>query len=379
MQRSSRLCAVFTFIGIVALIAASIPSPARVNASPTECFVYVANVFDNIVSVINTSDNAVVETIAVGVAPYEVAIAPDGSKAYVTNYVGGDVAVIDTSDNTVAADIPVGLSPYGVAFAPDGTKAYIANLWDGDVSVINTSDNTIDTTIAVGDGPIGVAFTPDGSKAYIANFFDDTVSVIDTSDPTATLDPIAVGNGPYGVAVGCIGSPNTRSTTPKRTVRFDPAGGVCPGHPSTWTQRFRHSFPLPTDCTRRGHVFLGWTRGPADNSNLLSGRIRSSENLIAVWGELPTTPSNVTVLANFLCRQNCIAALIVWPTSNHASDTATITLDDADIDCTSQGEAFGLKWCWIKGLTPQAAHTASVAWRNQYGTGPGTTIGFSLA
>ena len=55
-------------------------------------------------SVIDTATNAVVGSpIAVGDAPFGVAVTPDGSRVYVAN-AGDDVSVIDTATNTVVAD-----------------------------------------------------------------------------------------------------------------------------------------------------------------------------------------------------------------------------------------------------------------------------------
>jgi YVTN family beta-propeller protein len=83
--------------------------------------------------------------------------------------------------------------------------AYICNLVDNTVSVIDVATRAVTATIAVGSGPFGVAVTPDGSKVYVSNSNDETVSVIDvaTSAVTAT---IAVGSVPDGVAVTPDGS-----------------------------------------------------------------------------------------------------------------------------------------------------------------------------
>ena len=163
-------------------------------------------------------------------------------------------------------------------------------------------------------------------------------------------------------------------------VNFDSTGGTCAEHSTAWTVRFRGSYTLPTGCTRDGHVFLGWTRDPELTApeNLLTRTISRSANLTAVWGELPTAPSVVHVLANFLCRQNCDSALIVWPSSSAAGDTSVIIIDGSEATCTGSGEASNLRWCWINALTPKSAHTASVSWRNQYGPGPTTSAAFTL-
>jgi len=124
----------------------------------------------------------------------------DGALAYVTNAGSNNVSVIQTSDNTVVATVAVGSTPNGVAVTPDGTVAYVANVNSNNVSVIRTSDNTVVATVAVGIFPVGVAVTPDGAFAYVANAGSDDVSVIRTSDNTVVAT-VAVGSNPVDVAV----------------------------------------------------------------------------------------------------------------------------------------------------------------------------------
>jgi YVTN family beta-propeller protein len=62
---------------------------------------------------------------------------------------------------------------------PDGASVYCANSNDGTVSVIDVGTGNVTDTIAVGNGPYSVAVTPDGASVYRANGSDDsTVSVI---------------------------------------------------------------------------------------------------------------------------------------------------------------------------------------------------------
>jgi YVTN family beta-propeller protein len=132
----------------------------------------------------------------------------DGVFAYVTNFTSGNVSVIRTSDNTVVATVAVGNGPNGVAVTPDGAFAYVANFFSNNVSVIRTSDNTVVATVAVGNGPQLVAVTPDGAVAYVTNFSSNNVSVIRTSGNTVVAT-IAVGSAPRGVAV----TPTTEACT----------------------------------------------------------------------------------------------------------------------------------------------------------------------
>ena len=72
----------------------------------------ITNSRANTVSVIDTETNSVIETIAVGVKPFGVAVTPHGSKVYVANAKSNTVSVIDTATNTVTGEpIPVGDHP----------------------------------------------------------------------------------------------------------------------------------------------------------------------------------------------------------------------------------------------------------------------------
>lgn len=56
---------------------------------------------NNLVSVIDTATNEVIDIISVGNYPQAVAVSPDGIRAYVANTNDNTVSVIDTTTNTV--------------------------------------------------------------------------------------------------------------------------------------------------------------------------------------------------------------------------------------------------------------------------------------
>ena len=132
--------------------------------------IYVTNLIEGTVSVIDPTTNSVTETITIGGALDGVAF--DGTNIYVTSYTDDTVSVIDPAANTVTDTITVGNGPYGIAF--DGTNIYVTNNFDDTVSVINPTTNTVTDTINVGGGPNGIAF--DGTNIYVTNFNDDTVT-----------------------------------------------------------------------------------------------------------------------------------------------------------------------------------------------------------
>jgi YVTN family beta-propeller protein len=125
--------------------------------------IYIANQGSGTVSVL--SDPIV--TVDVGGAPTAVAVTPDGDFVYVANVVG-TVSVIQTSDNKVIDTIDVGSESFGVAVTPDGSHVYVTNCSSNTVSVIQTSDNTVVATVDVGQCPTGVAIS-NNTSVFVAN------------------------------------------------------------------------------------------------------------------------------------------------------------------------------------------------------------------
>jgi YVTN family beta-propeller protein len=216
--------------------------PAGVSMTRDGAFVYVSNYNSSTVSVIDTSDNSVHEPpIPVTKNPFGISVTPDGKYVYVCNYGTGSstVSVIDTSDNSVF-DIPVGSRPYGVSVTPDGAYAYVSNRYSSNVSVIDTSDNTEIQKIFVGGAPSGITVTPDGAFVYVNHYGSNTVSVIRTSNNSVIDPPITVMNGAESIAVTPSGayvyvnhnsvgtvsvirtSDNTVIDTDPSTVEIDP-------------------------------------------------------------------------------------------------------------------------------------------------------------
>ncbi len=183
--------------------------PVPVAITPDGRFAYVSgcgtpcDTSTMFTAIINTATNSVQTTVAgLGIIP---AIAPDGLFAYVANPLVDAVAVVDTAKaltdptRAVVDSVAVGDAPFGVAFTPDGGFAYVANCGEfcftdepsaaSSVSVIDTANNTVAATVHLPptNGPYGIALTPNGAFAYVTNAGADSVSVLDTAK--AVTDP----------------------------------------------------------------------------------------------------------------------------------------------------------------------------------------------
>jgi YVTN family beta-propeller protein len=78
--------------------------------------------------------------------PADVVLSPDGSRAYVSDAWGNTVTVIDTSTNTVIGTIATALSPASgsrhMAISPDGNTLYITDSAAGSVVIVSVASMT---------------------------------------------------------------------------------------------------------------------------------------------------------------------------------------------------------------------------------------------
>ncbi len=170
-------------------------NPIGICSLPSGEYLYVANRSDNNVSVFRTSDNTVVETVSVGEHPSALCSHPSGDYVYVTHFFADNISVIQTSNNTVVETVSVGNNPVDICSLPSGEYLYVANRSGDNVSVIRTSDNTVVETVSVGDYLTSICSLPSGEYVYVANGKDDNISVIRTSDNTV-VETVSVGEHP---------------------------------------------------------------------------------------------------------------------------------------------------------------------------------------
>jgi len=177
--------------------------PVALNQSFNGAKVYALNNGDGTVSVIQTVDNVVSATLAVGGAPVWSEMNEDGSLLFVVNG-AGYVTPIQTATDTMLANIPVGANPTFAFFDTNRRRLYVVNNGAGTVSVIDATSTspdylTVIGTVTVGTDPRSVTALRNGSKAYVANCGSNSVSVIDAVSLTVTKT-IATGTCPVSLA-----------------------------------------------------------------------------------------------------------------------------------------------------------------------------------
>ncbi|MDQ3910254.1 MAG: YncE family protein [Actinomycetota bacterium] len=173
--------------------------------------VYVPNVGDGTVDVIDPKSFKVVDRYAVGQDPHHVTPSWDMKKLYVNNEASSSLTVIDPKSGRPEGTVRVPY-PYNLYFTPDGTKAIVvverlqtlqfrdprtwkllgsvyvpspgvdhmdfsadgryllaSSEWGGVVTKVDTQEMKITGQIDLGGAPVDVKLSPDGSVFYVAD------------------------------------------------------------------------------------------------------------------------------------------------------------------------------------------------------------------
>lgn len=219
--------------------AADIPSGLAVT--PDGKRLYVALNLANAVGEVDLATGKLVRKIAVGSAPYDVALV--GETLYVSNWGGrrpvtgdvtgpagrgtpvrvdtkrfiaddGSVSVIDLGSGKVTKEIPVGLHASALAVSPDRRNVCVANANSDSVSVIEVATNEVRETIStrlpdgqlLGASPNALAFYPakgaEPPRLYVSNGTSNAVAVVSFNPgESKVLGFIPTGWYPAGIAV----------------------------------------------------------------------------------------------------------------------------------------------------------------------------------
>lgn len=165
---------------------ASIISP---SAAPR---LFVTNERSGTITVVDTSTDQVIDTIAVGARPRGITFSGNGERLFaaLTDLPGRSgkitpgrrgIAEIDLSTGEVLAMFDGGSDPETVASNHDGNRLYISNEDAGTATVVDTTTGRSVATHIVGIEPEGVTISPDGKWVYVTAETSNTVSVIDTA------------------------------------------------------------------------------------------------------------------------------------------------------------------------------------------------------
>ncbi|MDX1748056.1 MAG: hypothetical protein R3324_19150, partial [Halobacteriales archaeon] len=171
------------------------------------------------IRVVDVEAGAVVDSIAVGVSPHQVAFTPDGSTAFVA--AGTRLIVIDVASASVTDDLDLYESGefdpelMRLAVSPDGSAVFIPD-WNNDlVRVLDVATRSVVAKIPVGKAPADIEFSPVGNTAFVPHYgrteggaqFEGPpgITVVDGATRTATAT-LEAGSSPRWVSFNPTGT-----------------------------------------------------------------------------------------------------------------------------------------------------------------------------
>lgn len=157
--------------------------PHSVVINPETNRVYVANIGNGNVSVVDGLTNELIKNIDIGSGNIDLTVNPITNLIYVTDIESDSVKVIDGLSNEVITTIDVGNSPTGIGVNFFSNMIYVANVSGNSVSVIDGLTNEVIDTVDVGSSPQTVGVNPVNNHIYVIdnNNFKNNISVIDGS------------------------------------------------------------------------------------------------------------------------------------------------------------------------------------------------------
>ena len=204
--------------------------------------VYVPNVIDGTITVIDPATFDIVDTYEVEELPYHITPSWDMTELLVNNEESSTFTVIDPRSGRPKDSVAVTF-PYNLYYTPDGSKAIVvaerlqrigfrdrktwdllgsvyipwpgvdhldfskdgdyflaSSEWSGVVSKVDTNTMELVDSVEVGSLPIDIKLSPDGSVFYVADQGSNGVHIIDP-EKMEEIDFIPTGLGAHGLQV----------------------------------------------------------------------------------------------------------------------------------------------------------------------------------
>lgn len=136
-----------------------------------------------------------------GSRPTGIVVDPERNRLYVSNIGDDFVSVIDLSNDQIIDRIPTaGSRSTQMAFDPATDRLFVGNQGSHGVTVIDLEQMRAVRFIHTGQQPVGIGFNPVSNEVYVANRGSGTVTVIDAEsyDEVAELE---IGSNPNTIFV----------------------------------------------------------------------------------------------------------------------------------------------------------------------------------
>ncbi len=193
--------------------------PVAIAYNTLNNLVYVANLVDNTVSVIDAESNSLIAAspLPTGNGPIGLGVNPANGEVYVCNSASNSVSIYDAAHVLVSTINNVGQRPVSATYHPANGFMYVVATNSNELLKINQLSHVIETHIPVGSKPYSSFFVPLNQFLYVQNREDNTLSIIRTNDSLVATISVGEQNigsvfNPDNNSIYITDTPNNRIT-----------------------------------------------------------------------------------------------------------------------------------------------------------------------
>ncbi len=186
-------------------------SPAGIEIDDNRKLLYVVTKENNSLYVVDLFTKKTKQVLLLGAEAYTCLLSPDKGFLYISLWGGDKVLIYNTTQNKVVDSIAVGDNPNELCLTKNGHILYVANANDNSVSVIDAQKRKVIETLdaalypasPAGSTTNGLALSEDEELLYIANADNNCLAVFDVEKSGASESEgfIPVGWFPTNVKV----------------------------------------------------------------------------------------------------------------------------------------------------------------------------------
>jgi YVTN family beta-propeller protein len=167
--------------------------PDALFLTPDENFLYVANVEEAFISVIDARKDSVVQTIDGADYPWGFTRLGNSNLAAVSAWDKG-IDLVDFTSHKIVKSKRYRQNLGGITSTRDGKTIFVVATEENKVLKVDAETLEFIGEYQTGSGPDGIGISKDDKKIYVTNTKDGTLSVINTKTKTATA--ISTGGKP---------------------------------------------------------------------------------------------------------------------------------------------------------------------------------------
>ncbi len=167
--------------------------PDALFLTPNEKYLYVANVGDQFLSIIDTDKDTVIKEIKVAKNPWGFTQLGESHLVAVSSWDKG-ITIIDFTNHKVVKEKAYKYNLGGIVSTREGHSIFVVGVKINKVFKVDAKTLDIVDEYSTGNGPDGIGLSHDDTKLYVTNTKDGTISVIRLKDKS--VKTLKVGGKP---------------------------------------------------------------------------------------------------------------------------------------------------------------------------------------